>query len=121
MNSDIAPQDVIKTPTPHSSPWRPSVLSPQSSVLRTEFALYLRFIGARVRSQMQYKASLIIDVISRFLINGLELAAIFILFNRFSSLAGWSVGEIAFLYGLVTVSFALHEVVAQSFEDFSLT
>ena len=30
-------------------------------------------------------------------------------------------GEIAFLYGLVTVSFAFHEIVAQSFEDFSLT
>ena len=91
------------------------------AVLGTEFSLYLRFIGARVRSQMQYKASFVIDVFSRFLVNGLELAAIFILFSRFSSLGGWSVGEVAFLYGLVTVSFAFHEVVAQSFEDFSLT
>jgi len=98
-----------------------SVLSPQSSVLRTEFALYLRFIAARVRGQMQYRASFILDVISRFLVNGLELASIFILFHRFSSLGGWSVGEIVFLYALVTISFAFHEVVAQSFEDFSLT
>ena len=87
-----------------------SALSTQllsTSVLRTEFALYLRFIGARIRSQMQYKVSFVLDVVSRFLVNGLELAAIFILFNRFSSLGGWSVGEVAFLYGLVTVSFAL--------------
>lgn len=91
------------------------------SVLRAEGALYLRMIGARVRGQMQYRASFALDVVSRFLINGLELAAIFILLDRFSSLAGWSVGEIAFLFGLVTVSFALHEVVAQSFEDLSRT
>jgi ABC-2 type transport system permease protein len=70
---------------------------------------------------MQYRASFVLDVISRFLINGLELAAIFILFHQFNSLGDWTVGEIAFLYGLVTVSFAFHEVVAQSFEDFSLT
>ena len=126
MNSDTAPQDVPIVPKRHASSWQSSVFSPHAAqrapaVLRTEFALYLRFIGARIRSQMQYKVSFVVDVISRFLVNGLELAAIFILFNRFSSLDGWSVGEIAFLYGLVTVSFALHEVVAQSFEDFSLT
>src|SRR5438270_6743942 len=99
----------------------PVPLSTQYSVLSTELALYLRFIGARVRGQMQYRASFVLDVISRFLLHGLELAAIFILFHQFSSLGDWTVGEIAFLYGLVTVSFAFHEIVAQSFEDFSLT
>jgi ABC-2 type transport system permease protein len=94
---------------------------PPHSALRAELDLYLRFTGARVRGQMQYRASFILDVVSRFLINGLELAAIFILFNRFTSLGEWHVGDIAFLYGLVTISFALHEVIAQSFEDFSFT
>jgi ABC-2 type transport system permease protein len=90
-------------------------------ILRDEAALYLRFITARVRGQMQYRASFLLDVVCRFLVNGLELAAIFILFNRFTALGDWHAGDIAFLYGLVTISFALHEVVAQSFEDFSLT
>lgn len=121
MGDERRSERVAVVPTPFATSRRNSVLSTQYSVPRTEVALYLRFIRARIRSQMQYKASFIIDVISRFLIHGLELAAIFILFNRFSSLGGWSVGEVAFLYGLVTVSFALHEVVAQSFEDFSLT
>jgi viologen exporter family transport system permease protein len=98
-----------------------SALSTEYSVLSTEFALYLRFIAARVRGQMQYRASFILDVISRFLVSGLELAGIFILFHQFTSLGGWGVGEIVFLYALVTISFALHEVVAQSFEDFSFT
>jgi ABC-2 type transport system permease protein len=98
-----------------------SVLSAQYSVLRAEAALYLRFTGARIRGQMQYRASFLLDVVSRFLVNGLELAAIFILFNRFTSIGEWRVGDVAFLYGLVTVSFALHEVVAQSFEDFTFT
>jgi len=87
--------------------------------LRRWLRLYMRLVGARVRGQMQYRASFLLDVVSRFLINGLELAAIFILFNRFTSLGEWHVGDIAFLYGRVTISFALHEVVAQSFEDFA--
>src|SRR5438128_2026316 len=72
------------------------------SALSTELALYLRFTGARVRGQMQYRTSFLLDVVSRFLVNGLELAAIFILFNQFSSLGEWRVGDVAFLYGLVT-------------------
>lgn len=128
MSDERASKSITTVPTPGSSvaPRHYSALSTHAvrrapAVLRTEFALYLRFIGARVRSQMQYKASFVLDVISRFMVNGLELAAIFILFSRFSSLGGWGVGEIAFLYGLVTLSFALHEVVAQSFEDFTYT
>ncbi len=114
MNEEKAPESVTIIAERQGLP-------AQYSVLRTEFALYFRFIGARMRAQMQYKVSFIVDVISRFLVNGLELAAIFILFHQFSSLGGWSVGEVAFLYALVTISFAFHEVVAQSFEDFSLT
>jgi ABC-2 type transport system permease protein len=98
-----------------------SALSTQHSALKAELGLYLRFTGARVRGQMQYRASFLLDVVSRFLINGLELAAIFILFHQFTAIGEWHVGDIAFLYGLVTISFALHEVVAQSFEDFSFT
>jgi ABC-2 type transport system permease protein len=120
MESERASDVSLRESEPRAAATRIATLSTQYSVLSTEFALYLRFIGARIRSQMQYKVSFVLDVVSRFLVNGLELASIFILFNRFSSLDGWSVGEIAFLYGLVTVSFALHEVVAQSFEDFSL-
>lgn len=96
------------------------ILTPPPA-LRTDLALYLRMIGARVRGQMQYRVSFALDIVSRFLINGLELAALFILMGRFTTLAGWSVGELAFLYGLVTVAFALHEVVAQSLEDLSRT
>lgn len=100
---------------------QPSAHGTTHSALKAELGLYLRFTGARVRGQMQYRASFLLDVVSRFLVNGLELAAIFILFNRFTSLGTWRVGDIAFLYGLVTISFALHEVVAQSFEDFTFT
>ena len=105
----------------HSRRYSARILGTHYSVLSTEFALYLRFIGARIRGQMQYRASFVLEVISRFLVSGLELTAIFILFHRFSSVGGWDVGEIAFLYGLVTISFAFHEVVAQSFEDLTTT
>jgi ABC-2 type transport system permease protein len=126
MESKRAPNVALRESEEHAARARIAPLGTHAAqgapaVLRTEFSLYLRFIGARIRSQMQYKVSFVLDVVSRFLVNGLELAAIFILFNRFSSLGGWSVGEVAFLYGLVTISFAFHEVVAQSFEDFSLT
>jgi ABC-2 type transport system permease protein len=51
-------------------------------------------------------------------VTGSDLLAILILFNYFGELAGWGVGEVALLYGLVTVAFGLSETVAAGFDVF---
>ena len=91
-----------------------------SADARYGLRLYLQLIGADVRSQMQYKASFAMATFGSFLAISLELVAVLILFQQFPHLRGWGVGEIAFLYGLASISFGLAELIAGGFDRFHL-
>ncbi len=80
--------------------------------------LYLRYVSISVRSQMQYKASFVMLSVSAFIINGLEFFGIWILFDRFKTIKGWSFAEIALLYGMVNVAFAISEAGTRGFDLF---
>jgi ABC-2 type transport system permease protein len=80
--------------------------------------LYLRLIGAQVRSEMQYRASFLAELIGNFAVTALDFAAMLILLNRFHSVGSWSLAEVAFLYGTSTVSFSLAELFAGAFDGF---
>ena len=88
---------------------------------REDAALYRRLIGALVRSQMQYRASFLMMTFVSFAATATELLAIVLLFGRFGELAGWSMGEVALLYGLASVAFGLNEIVAAGFDEFPQT
>jgi ABC-2 type transport system permease protein len=80
--------------------------------------LYLRLVGAQVRSEMQYRASFLAQSTGQFLITLLDLLAIVILMSRFQQLGGWTLAEVAFLYGTSSVSFGLADLLAGNFDDF---
>jgi len=79
--------------------------------------LYWRLVGARIRAQLQYKVSFWLDVLSFGLTTALDFAVIAILFSRFHTIGGWSVNEVALLYGLTTTSFSLNEMIARGFDS----
>ncbi len=78
--------------------------------------LYRRLIGAQIRSLMQYRISFAFDFISTGLITLVECAAVAIVFQRFDSLGCWSLGEVALLYGTVTVAFKTMEMLFVGFD-----
>lgn len=82
------------------------------------FRLYLRLIGAQIRSEMQYRASLAAETFGAFIITALDFIAIVILLGRFQGIGGWTLAEVAFLYGAATVSFSLAELNAGGFDFF---
>jgi ABC-2 type transport system permease protein len=73
--------------------------------------VYRRLIGAQVRSQLQYRASFILDAVGAFLISFLDFVAVLIIFENVPQLEGWTLHEVAFLYASSSVSFALVDVV----------
>ncbi len=79
--------------------------------------LYFMLISSRIRSQMQYRLSFVLEVIGSFSSNFIELLALFVMFWRMPSIGGWSLGEVAFLYGLSSVSFALYELFQGAFDN----
>jgi ABC-2 type transport system permease protein len=64
--------------------------------------------AASVRSELQYRANFLIMVLMGIVYQGTGFAFIWVVLARFQALAGWTLGEIAFLYGLRLVMHALN-------------
>jgi ABC-2 type transport system permease protein len=73
-------------------------------------ALYARLVAARIRGQWQYRTSFALDIAGVFLITFLDFAAILVIFDNVPQLAGWSLHEVALLYGITGVAFALTDL-----------
>ena len=84
-------------------------------MLRT-LDLYRRFIGVQLRSQLQYRFSFLLDTLGSVAVTGLEFSAIALVFQRFESIEGWSLAEVAFLYGLVEIAFGSMEIIFSGFD-----
>ena len=85
-----------------------------------DLTLYGRLVAADLRGQMQYKLSFAILTVGSFFSLFLEFVAVLILVGRFPHMAGWSAGEVAFLYGLVSISFGLAEMIVGGFDRFAM-
>ncbi|MDP1792535.1 MAG: ABC-2 family transporter protein [Acidimicrobiales bacterium] len=72
--------------------------------------------GARVRSDMQYRASFALFTLSQFTITLLDFVAIVIVFTNIPRLEGWTLGEVAFLYGLGNFAFGIADLFIGSIE-----
>lgn len=82
--------------------------------------LYLRYLGISIRGQMQYRASFAMLSAGIFVTTGVEFFGLWALFDRFGSLRGWGLAEVALLYGMANTSFALAEAAARGFGTFHL-
>ncbi len=80
--------------------------------------LYGRFLSVSVRSQMQYRASFAMLAVGHTITTGLEFVAILVLFDRFGTLVGWSLREVAFIYGVVNISFSFADAMSRGFDMF---
>jgi ABC-2 type transport system permease protein len=80
--------------------------------------LYFRYLGVSVRGQMQYRASFFMLAAGHFVTTGVEFLGVWALFARFGSLRGWRLPEVALLYALVNLSFALGEGIGRGFDQF---
>lgn len=80
--------------------------------------LYGRMVGNSLRGQMQYRVSFALETLSQFAVTAIEFLAIWALFDRFGSLRGWTLAEVAVFYGTVGVAFSFAEAVMQGFDHF---
>ena len=85
-------------------------------MLRYNLDLYRRLISVQIHSQLQYPVSFWIDVIG----TGIALYTFFgsltLILQRFGDLGGWRLGEIAFLFGLLEMSFGLMDMIFAGFD-----
>jgi ABC-2 type transport system permease protein len=82
--------------------------------------LYLRLVRAQLRAQMQYKVSFLLALVGTFLVCVTEFGAVLVMFSRVPLLGGWSLAEVALLYGLSGVCFASAELFAAALDNFQV-
>jgi ABC-2 type transport system permease protein len=73
-------------------------------------SLYRRLVGAHVRSQLQYRLSFALNLFGMAMVTLLEFVSILIIFQQVQTLGGWTVEEVALLYGIACVSFGLADL-----------
>jgi len=73
--------------------------------------LYCKLVGMALKSMAQFRLDFLVGVVGVIIQNGVNLAAIGVILDRFHDLAGWTVWEIVFLYGLWMVGNSLYSLL----------
>lgn len=81
--------------------------------------LLWKLICVSLRSQMQHRTSFLLETIACFFSSATDIFGIWILIDRFHSIQGWTLPEIAIIYGVIHMGFAFSESTARSFDKFS--
>jgi ABC-2 type transport system permease protein len=89
--------------------------------LKRSLALYFRLLGIQVRSQMQYRLSFWMDIASTFILEVVYFFSFAVLISQYGGLAGWSLGEIAFLMGMAQIGFGLMDMFFSGFDPDALS
>jgi ABC-2 type transport system permease protein len=79
-------------------------------------SLYRQLIGIQMRAQMQYRMGFALDLAATFISLTLFFVSLALVFDRFGSVAGWSLGEVAFLWGQIEISFGIMDLVFSGFD-----
>ncbi|MBN0045826.1 ABC transporter permease [Streptomyces actuosus] len=69
-----------------------------------------------VRSAMTYRASFLLTAFGNLLVTGLDFVALVLMFSQVDSLAGWTLPEVAFLYGLSATAFGIADLTFGSMD-----
>lgn len=80
--------------------------------------LYFKYLKLNIESQLQYKASFIMMSIGHFLITFIEFLGLWVLFERFGNIKGFTFEEAALFYGIVHIAFAITEGWTKGFDIF---
>ncbi len=80
--------------------------------------LYFHFVKLRIRSQMEYRLSFVVELFAQACVSVIDFFMIALLFDRFKELAGWSLWEVGFLYGMIGICFAVAEMIGRGVDTF---
>ncbi|MFE9673567.1 ABC transporter permease [Streptomyces sp. NPDC006259] len=94
--------------------WPEWVREPERGRVREGLRAYRLIAGMWIRSTMAYPLSFVMTLVSGLLVTGLDFVAILLMFSRIDVLGGYSLPEVAFLYGLSATSFGVADLLIGS-------
>lgn len=81
--------------------------------------LYFKYVSILLKSQMEYRTSFILLSIGQFFVPFLVFVSIFLFFQRFPNINGWTLYEVSLCYGVIHIAFSISECFARGFDGFS--
>jgi ABC-2 type transport system permease protein len=78
--------------------------------------LYRRLVSYEIRSQLQYRVPFLLDSLASFMATVIGFATLALILQRFNNIAGWDLGEVAFLYGTVELAFGIMDMLFSGFD-----
>ena len=78
--------------------------------------LYRRLIAVQIRAQLQYPVAFWFGLGGTALTTTVEFGSLALILLRFEGIGGWTLGEVAFLYGLVEMAFGLMDMLFSGFD-----
>lgn len=80
--------------------------------------LYLKYFSIHLKSQMQYKATFLLNIVGRIIMSFATVAGVLFMFTRFNEVDGFTLSQTLLCTSVVTMAFSLAEVFARGFDIF---
>jgi ABC-2 type transport system permease protein len=78
--------------------------------------IYRRLLAIQIRSQIEYRTAFVLDLISVGLATGTAFGTLALVLQRFEDIGGWTLGQVAFLYGIVEAAFGAMDMIFSGFD-----
>jgi ABC-2 type transport system permease protein len=85
---------------------------------RAALETYVHLTAASIRARAQYRLSFALDFAATFVAGVTDFLVILVLFSHLPVIGGWSLPEVALLYGLAGMSFALADMLVGHLDAF---
>jgi ABC-2 type transport system permease protein len=83
----------------------------------SDLAIAWRIALLRLRGQMQYRSSFLMQIFGNFIVNFAEVFVLWALFQVFDTMGGWNLYEVIFLHGLSMVAFSLGDTLTNGIQS----
>ncbi len=83
--------------------------------MRFAIELYGRLISVQIRSKLQYRVSFLFNLAGTIFSTSIAFGALALVFQRFDHIGGWTLGQVAFLYGTIETSFGVMDLTFSGF------
>lgn len=83
--------------------------------------IYFKYVSILFKSQMQYRTSFILLSIGQFFVPFTVFISIYLFFQRFPNIGGFTLYEVALCYAIIHIAFSISECFVRGFDAFSTT
>jgi ABC-2 type transport system permease protein len=84
------------------------------------FRMWRHLVGARIRGQLQYRVSFALNTFVSFAVTALDFVVVIMLFDHFTALDGWTLSEVALLYGISGIGVAVADMFVGHIDELHL-